>query len=336
MNLITGGTGIVGSRLAFDLIRKGFAVRCTKRSNSDLDFVRKVFTFYDAQQGEAFFNKIDWIDADLLDAYQLERALDGVSTVYHAAALVSYQKKDRQILLQTNAKGTANLINACLDSEVESFCHISSVAALGQPHEHGYTDENSKWNRNKVRSNYALSKYLAEKEVWRGNGEGLNVIVVNPSIVLGPAKPYQSSGSLMHMLTKGISYYPQGKTGFIDVRDVSKACIELEEKKMYGERFLLNAENLSYRELLELAAKIYGKPQPRIQVGKLHLEIARVFELLKSKFGNKPPRITSETLKSSLQTTLYSNEKIQSELGIEFFSVKEALNYYSEFFSQPV
>ncbi len=334
MNLITGGTGIVGSRLAFDLISKGYAVRCTKRSDSDLGFTRDVFKFYNSQKGEELFNRIDWVNADLLDVYQLENALQGVRTVYHTAALVSYLKKDRSALLETNVKGTANVINACLDSEVNSFCYLSSVAALGLPHESGYTDEKSKWNRKGVGSNYALSKYLAEQEVWRGYGEGLNVIVVNPSIVLGPAKPGQSSGSLMHLLKEGIPYYPEGKTGFVDVRDVSKICLELEEKKIYGERFVLNAENLSYFDLLQLAAEIYNNPKPKFRVGRLPLEIARIFEAMKSVFRKKPPGITSETLNSALQSKLFSNEKIKSQLDLEFNSVKDALNFHSGFYSQ--
>ena len=336
MNLITGGTGIVGARLAFDLLKKGVSVRCTKRSSSDTDFVKDVFIFYDKESGEEHFNQIEWWDADLLDVYQLESAIEGVETIYHAAALVSYHKKDRHKLIETNARGTANLINVSLGAGIKSFCHISSVAALGAPNELGLTDENSKWNRSRVRSNYALSKYLAEKEVWRGYGEGLKVTVVNPSVILGPAKADQSSGSLMDLLKKGISYYPNGKTGFVDVRDVSKMCLALVEKEIYGERFVLNSENVSYKSLLQLAADIYGNKYPKIQVGRLELEMVRLVDALRSSLTNTWPKITSETVKSALQNNFFSNEKIKSELNDEFIPVKESLQFFSNFSARPL
>jgi len=333
VNLITGGTGIVGCRLAFDLVKEGLAVRCTKRLNSDVDFVKRVFRFYDPDLGEKIFGKIEWVNADLLDVYQLEKALENVKIVYHTAALVSYHQKDRKKLIDTNVRGTANLVNVCLDSKIESFCHISSVAALGVQKDSEAINEESKWNRSKIHSNYALSKYLAEQEVWRGNGEGLNVSIVNPSVILGPSKPDQSSGSLMNLLRKGISYYPTGATGFVDVRDVSRVCIELQKKEVYGERFLLNAENLNYKKLLDLAAETYNNSKPGIKVGRLALEFARIYELLKSTFSNTPSRITSETLKSSIRKSHYSNQKIKSKLGTEFYPVKDALKYYSGFFN---
>jgi len=321
----------VGSRLAFDLIKKGASVRCTKRSTSDTGFVKEIFRFYDPEIGTDLFHKIEWVEAELLDVYQLEKALEGVSIVYHTAALVSYKKKDRKYLLETNVKGTANLVNVCVGANIKSFCHVSSVAALGRPNDPGFTDETTKWSSTKTRSNYALSKHLSEKEVWRGSGEGLNVTLVNPSVILGPAKPNQSSGSLMHLLKKGISYYPSGQTGFVDVRDVSKMSISLVEHEIYNERFILNAENLAYLELLELAAEVFNNKPPHFKVGRFSLEIARLAEAARSKLQDTEAKITSETVKSALQHNLFSNERIRSEIGVEFIPVRDSLHYYASF-----
>jgi len=333
VNLVTGGTGIVGARLAFDLLQKGHSVRCTKRKNSDTEFVKDVFKFYDSDQGEIQFRKLEWVQADFLDILQMEKAVEGVESIYHTAALVSYRKKDRKKLIETNVKGTANLVNLAIDSNISSFCHISSVAALGMPNEAGIIDEESKWNKNRIRSNYALSKYLAEREVWRGCGEGLNTVIVNPSIILGPAKADQSSGSLMHLLKKGISYYPGGQTGYVDVRDVSKLSIELAEKKVFGDRFVLNSENLTYQSILETAARIFGNDSPKIKVGRTALEAARLVDSAKSLFSGKAPKITSETVKSALRKSTFSSRKIKSELNRKFIPVEESLKYYSTFLS---
>lgn len=334
MNLITGGTGIVGSRLAFDLVKKGGSVRCTKRNGSDKSFIREIFRFYDLEKGEDLFQKIEWIDADLLDIYQLEKALDGIANVYHTAALVSYHKKDRKNLLETNVQGTANLVNVCIGAGIKSFCHLSSVAALGRPNDSGFTDETTKWNKAKIRSNYSLSKYLSEKEVWRGNGEGLKVTIVNPSVILGPAKIHQSSGSLMHLLKKGVSYYPPGTTGFVDVRDVSKVSIALTEQEIYSERFIVNSENLSYHNLLKVAAEIYGNKAPKFKVGKFSLELARLADAVRSSLNGNPAKITSETVKSAVQANLFSSDKIRSKIGVEFIPVKDSLKYYASFFEK--
>jgi nucleoside-diphosphate-sugar epimerase len=197
---ITGSTGIVGTRIMFDLLERGLAVKALKRKNSDLDFVKRVFVFYSGEKGIGLFNNIQWVEGDILDVALLERYLAGVEQVYHCAALVSYQPRDEEKLLRINQEGTANLVNAALAAGVKRLCHISSVAAMGRKTGKRLTDEKTAWERKANKSNYSLSKFLSEQEVWRGMAEGLPAVIVNPSIILGPSKAKQSSGMLVNIL----------------------------------------------------------------------------------------------------------------------------------------
>ncbi len=332
MILVTGGTGIVGTRLIFDLIREGHRVRATKRPTSDIDFSRKVFRFYSEKDGDAFFDRIEWVDIDFEDIYNIREHLEGVSKVFHTAALVSYLKSDKDKLMATNFRATQNLVNICLETGVEKFCHLSSVAALGTKGKSLPADENTTWKKSKSNSNYGFSKYLAEREVWRATAEGMPAVVVNPGIILGPSKPHQSSGAMMALLRKGISFYPTGKTGLVDVADVSKACLKLMESSVENRRFILNAENLTYRELLDTAAEVFGNKKPSIKASRWMLEVYRWIESVKSAATGKPSGVTSETVDSAFAQKQFDNSRAVEELEMSFTSVRESLSNYRAFY----
>jgi dihydroflavonol-4-reductase len=326
MNLVTGATGIVGLRIVYDLLKRNERVRALKRSSSDMAFAEKVLRFYGA--ADADLTNIDWFEGDLLDLFSLEKALEGVNTVYHCAALVSYDPKDEPKLFQVNEGGTKNLVNVCLTSGVETICHISSVAALGVEKE-GPTTEESHWQRDENRSVYGLTKFIAEREVWRAGAEGLNVVVVNPSIILGPSKPDQSSGMLVSMLRKGSKYYPSGGVGLVDVRDVSKACIQAMEQEKFGERYLLNSQNLSFQELLTKAAVTFGNEPPKSKLPNFLLELAWRLGVIGRLFGIKP--ISKETAQSAQRTANYNSSKANNDLGVKFIPIGESLAWIKIF-----
>lgn len=326
MNLITGATGIVGLRIVYDLVKRNEKVRALKRSSSDMAFAEKVLRFYGALDTD--LKSIDWFEGDLLDIFSLDKALEDVKTVYHCAALVSYNPKDDKKLFQMNEGGTKNLVNACLTSEVENICHISSVAALGVEKE-GPTTEESHWQRDENRSVYGLTKFLAEREVWRAGAEGLNVIAVNPSIILGPSKPDQSSGMLVSILRKGSKYYPSGGVGLVDVRDVSKACIAAIKGDKFGERYLLNSENLSFQNLLSKAALSFGKEKPKTRLPDILLELAWRFGLIARMFGINS--ISKETAQSAQRRSNYGNSKAKNELEMAFIPIGESLEWIKGF-----
>src|SRR5690554_4923144 len=267
MILVTGSTGIVGTRILFDLLRAGEHVRALKRKDSDTEFVRKVFNFYDSKEGNSLFENIEWFESDITDIEALAPAFKGITHCYHCAALVSYDPRDRENLLEINGEGTANVVNAALKNDVQKICHISSVSALGRAKKGILTDEKNHWTRESNASNYGMSKFMAEREVWRGTAEGLPAVIVNPGVILGPSKPDQSSGMLMSVLKKGVAFYPKGVVGYIDVRDVSAICIQLTNSEIRNKRYLLIGENKTYLDFLSTAAKIFGNKPPKI---KLH------------------------------------------------------------------
>jgi len=258
MILITGATGLVGSHLAFELIRSGHAVRALRRPDSRFEMIKKVFSLY-SDNPEELFSKIEWVDGDILDIFSLEDAMEGAEEVYHCAALVSFLPEDKKRLIRINTEGTANVVNAALEKKIRKLCHVSSIAALGRPeHQSDLIDENLVWKPSKHNSAYAISKYGAEREVWRGTAEGLDAVIVNPSIVLGLAGPGMGSSRIFNTVRDGLKFYPPGKNGFVDVRDVARAMILLMESDIRNERFILNAENLEYKKLLGMMAVARG------------------------------------------------------------------------------
>ena len=332
MILVTGSTGIVGIRLLFDLLKSGETVRALKRKKSDTAFVRKVFNFYDSQNGNQLFEKIEWFDGDITDIESLAPAFKEITHCYHAAALVSYDPRDRENLLEINGEGTANVVNAALENGVLKMCHISSVSALGRAKKGILTDEKNHWTRESNASNYGMSKFMAEREVWRGTAEGLPAVIVNPGVILGPSKPDQSSGMLMTVLKKGVAFYPKGVVGYVDVRDVSEVCIKLMNSDIQNKRYLLIGENKNYLDFLSSAAGIFGNKPPTIKLQPWMLSLGWMGARLMSLVSGKKPKITREVAQSSSRENAFSNEKIREAISFDFVPVEEALLYYRSFF----
>lgn len=332
MVLLTGATGLVGSRILFDLMLKGKGVRALKRADSDTDFVRRVFLFYNPEEGDKMWNAIDWFTCDICDTELLREAMDGISHVYHTAALVSYHPADAEKLIEVNATGTANVVNAALDCGVQKLCYISSVAALGSAKSGIPTTEDDFWTRETNTSQYGLSKFMAEREVWRGTAEGLAAVIVNPSIILGPARANQSSGQLMDILRTGSYFYPPGVTGYVDVCDVSRAAIALLESDIVNKRFVVSSENYSFRELLTHSAALFGGKRPKYPLPFWSLVAVRRGLRIRESITGKRASITPETSKSAFRTNLFSAQRIEEALDFKFTSIRETLASYRAFF----
>ncbi|HET9057238.1 MAG TPA: NAD-dependent epimerase/dehydratase family protein [Chitinophagaceae bacterium] len=315
MILVTGGTGLVGSELLRQLSAQGKAVKAIYRNNISVHLT--------AEENK----KINWIKGDINDILSLEDAMQGVEQVYHCAALVSFNPKNREELFKTNVEGTANVVNACLNSGIKKLVHVSSVAALGRIRNNETIKETTQWSEETNNSAYGKSKYYAELEVYRGIAEGLKAAIVNPVIILGAANWNDGSSAIFKKAYDGFPWYTNGITGFVDVRDVVTAMMQLMESDVSGEKFILSAENRTYREVLTWAAKGFSKTPPYREVKKWMGEIIWRLDKLKSLFTGGNPLLTKETSRTAQQKVYFDNSKILQTLpGFRFRKIEDTIN----------
>ena len=334
MVFVTGGTGFLGSHLIYQLIQKGEKVKALKRNGSSFEMLHRVFSFL-GENGEKSLKQIEWVEGDLLEIHSLEDFLDDVDIIYHCGALVSFQHADKKLMQKVNIEGTANLVNAALNKKIKKFCHVSSIAAIGRADNENVIDEDMAWKSSRANSSYAVSKYGAEREVWRGVEEGLNAVIVNPSVILGPGELNSGIASMIRLVRKGFGFYTKGVNGFVDVRDVARVMIDLTDKDISAQRFIISSENLMYRQIFNWIAEYFEKPKPKYLARKWMSEIAwRLFHIQKV-ITNKKPLITKETARTANNKYLYSNKKIIDTLDFQFLlveqSVKDSCNFYVKF-----
>ena len=325
MILVTGGTGLVGSHLLFDLVSKGKKVRALKRASSNTELVRKTFSFY-SQQADDLYDSVEWFDGDMLDPDSLEEALKDVVDVYHCAALVSFRKEDKKNMLDINVEGTRNLVNSCIEAKIRKFCMVSSIAALGSPEEGEDTvTESTPWSPEEKRSGYSVSKFKSELEVWRGVEEGLKAVIVNPSIILGPGQWDKGSSLLFSTVANGLKYFTRGITGYVDVRDVSKSMFELMESDIANERFIINGDDCTYEFIFKTIAKYLGIEGPTKYASPKMTEIGWRVAYLQKIFLFKQPGFTKETARASHNIKHFSNQKIKEALNFEFIDIEKSI-----------
>ena len=332
MVLVTGGTGLVGSHLLVSLIQQGFSVRAIHRKGSRLDRVEKIFNYYH-ENGSELFQKIDWIEADLNDIPALEIAFEHIDYVYHAAAFISFDPKQYDSLLKTNAQGTANIVNLSIENNVKKLCYVSTIGTIGNSINEDMATEESEWNDQNVNV-YALTKYDAEMEVWRGTQEGLPAVMVNPGVIIGPGFWDAGSGSLFTTANKGYKFYPPGGTGFVTVQDVVRMMITLMDSPIKNERFIAVAKNLTFKEILKQMTKALGKPAPKYQLKYWQLEIVRVGDLIWSAVTKNARRITKNSIHSLKHRDAYSNHKIKEAILFEFESLEPTIEFSCRHFAK--
>lgn len=305
MIFITGATGLLGSKLLFDLLVKGHRVRALVRAG---DPSWKVLGHYFDKRTFGP-EQLEWVSGDLCDRSILIELLKGVSTVYHCAGKVSFVPAERRQLHEVNVQGTANIVDACLISEVKALCHVSSVSALGRS-PNGTYDETALWDPSEAHSQYAISKQAAEREVWRGMAEGLQTLIVNPGIILGPGNWESDSSALFAKVHSGLRFYTSGSNGFISVDDVSRCMMSLVEAGCFGERYVLVGANMPYKQVMDQIADALSVSRPHIHAGRFLSELAWRWESLSSSITRKHPLITRETARSAQTVSHYSAQRI--------------------------
>lgn len=328
MIAVSGASGFLGSYVVCMLLEKGNQVRAFKRENSNLNEFEFIFSTYfsDKNFHQQLKNKLIWVVADVLDVSLLDEALNDVDEVYHCAAIVSFLQKHREKMMDVNVEGTKNMVNISLRKGIEKFCHVSSIAALGREKSGDEITEKSKWSESKNNSNYAISKHKAEMEVWRAIEEGLNAVIVNPGVILGAGDWNKGSCKLFQLVWNGMPFYTLGANGYVDVKDVAKAMIELMEKNILKERFVLVSENLQMKNYLDSVAEKFGKKKPTIEAGKIFSKIAWRVDALKSLFTGKEPSITRETARASQNKFYYNSNKIIHKINFKFTPMNETID----------
>ncbi|MEI6815591.1 MAG: NAD-dependent epimerase/dehydratase family protein [Bacteroidota bacterium] len=324
MILVTGGTGILGSRLLFDLVNKGKKVRAIHRSN-DFFITQKIFKLNAPERHLELFQNIEWIHADITDINSLEPAFDGITHVYHCAAFISFLGDAYKKMMSINVEGTENMVNLSLERKIEKFAHVSSIAAIGRVKVGEMITEDTYWKTSPNNTGYAISKYGAEREVWRGMAEGLNAVIVNPGVIIGPGDWNNNTSEMFSLGWRGMKFYTEGVNAFVDARDVSKALIALMESDISNERFILASENISFRQFFDFIADSFNKPRATVKVNRTLANIGWRLEALRSFIKNKRPTITKETARASTNKFYYSNEKIRKAIGMEFMPMKKSV-----------
>jgi nucleoside-diphosphate-sugar epimerase len=328
MILVTGGTGLVGAHLLLHIIasdnNEQSKVRATYRSLTSIDKTKSLFDRY---HKSTLFDRIDWVQADILDIPALTTAFEGITMVYHCAACISFDPRDENKLRKTNIEGTANIVNFALAKGIKKLCHISSIAALGDViSTETIITEEAEWNPEKQHSDYAISKYGAEMEVWRAQQEGLDVIIVNPGVIIGPGFPDQGSGELIKKVASGLSYYTLGTTGFITVTDVISISYELMNSAIKNERYTLIAQNIIFRDFLNIVADALQVKRPHKEARPLIVEIAWRIDAIAAWLLNRKRKLTQAMAVAYYSTNTYSNDKIKKALNYKFLDMKEYIN----------
>lgn len=332
MIFVTGGTGLVGTKLIFDLVSQGDTVTALRRPNTSKNKFAYFLSFY-TNNVKLIEEKVIWVEGDLMNIESLIQILVEGSKVYHCAAMVSFNPNKSNEIIETNVEGTANLVNACLIKNVGKLCHVSSIGALGGKVNGQPINEETPWS-SVGKSAYSLSKHYSELEIWRGIAEGLNAVIVNPAVILGPGDWSAGSPQLFSMVDNGLKYFTLGSTSYIDVRDVTKVMIALMDSDIQAERFLLASETLSYRELFSSIAKSINVKAPYKHATKTMTGLAYRFEKLRSGLLHKEPKMTKQTHKIAHTSDSYLGSKITERLKFSYFPIMETIGFIGKCYLQ--
>jgi len=333
--LVTGATGMLGARLVFDLLNNEYEVRAIYRSKNRIEQFRKNVGYY-CQNPDAVVNQVEWVEGEMLDFQSLLDAIEGVDIVFHIAAMVSFYPADYPTMYEININGTANLVNACLEKEVKRICFVSSIAALGKKEDGSLIDEETQWAREKGHSGYGISKFHSEMEIWRGVNIGLEAVVVNPSVILGPGEWHAGSPAFFQNIYNGMLFYPGGVTGFVDVRDVSSAmvmlCSENNWSKSCNKKFLLNAANLPYKDAFTMISRSVKVKAPNVKARKWMMEIAWRIAWFGGKITGTKPLIAKGNVRNADKIQLFDGSKISREFGFNYRPIEDTISDIGQFY----
>ena len=323
MILVTGGSGLLGKEVITQLLEKG----------------KKVTAIYNKTSLPLFNSpQLIQIQCNILDVYGLEEIMEqGIEQIYHCAAIVTFDPKRKQELFNVNIEGTANIVNAALYAGVKKLVHVSSVAALGRKNDNEPITESMNWSEESSKSNYGESKHLGELEVWRGIGEGLDAVIVNPVIILGEADWNNGSAQIFKSVYDEFPWYADGITGFVDVKDVAAIMLQLMDSNISAQRFIVSAANKSYQQIFNLIATAFNKKLPNKKVTPFLAKIVWRIELFKSILSGKAPLVTKETTINALAKIYFNNSKLNKFLPqFTYRKIEESITDICAAFQQKI
>lgn len=312
MIFVTGGTGFLGTHLLRSLVLSGHPVRALKRRHS------KILLEEDLNKA------VEWVEGNILDIPTLEQSMDGCDEVYHCAAMVSFQPKHRGALMRVNVEGTANVVNVALEQKIRKMMYVSSVAAIGRRGSN-VIRESTEWENSNFNSNYGISKYLAEREVWRGIAEGLSAVIVNPTVIIGDGNWKEGTPRFFLNVWKGMPAYTSGGTGFVAADDVAAIMIQLMKSNIENERFIINAENLKFKDLFSRIADVLGKKRPYLHATPWIMELVWRWETIRSTISSFPPFISREIARNAGCTYHFDASKIRQAIDFQFTPIENCI-----------
>lgn len=323
MILVTGGTGLVGAHLLYHLVKNDEKVRAIYRSKEKIEAVKKVFSYY--TDDEALLSKIEWFKADITEVPAMVSAFVGVKKVYHCAAFISFNSKDYREMRKVNIHGTAIIVNLSIDAKIDKLCFVGSIASVGDSLNGSLITEENEWNKEADNSGYSITKFGAEMEVWRASQENVEVVIVNPGVILGSGFFTSGSGKLFNQVYNGFKYYTEGITGFVGVKDVVNAMILLMNSTVKNERFILVSENKTYKDILFSIADGFGKKRPSKKIKSWQTSIFWRFAAFASKITGVAPLLSKYSARSAHSISKYSSEKIKKTINFNFTEVNTVI-----------
>ena len=324
MIAVTGATGLVGTYLLAELVKKQESIKAFYRTDEKRKESLKIIEEVYGEASKDAVARINWIQLDILDIYALAEHLNDVVYLYHCAGKISNKPSEIRQTRKVNIEGTANVMNMALKKNIKKVCHVSSVAALGH-HEKGEIDENSIRDNNKKVSNYSIAKYGAEMEAWRVAEEGLPLVIVNPSIIIGEGFYHSGSGQLLQKVRSGTNFYVEKVGGFVDVKDVVRAMIKLMKSDVQHERFIISGENRSIKDFMHDLALALNQHPAQFKLRKFILYLFWIIELVIAFLGIKKRLLTLQMIHELHNKNYYDNTKIKETIGFHFTPINETI-----------
>ncbi|MEJ6792797.1 MAG: NAD-dependent epimerase/dehydratase family protein [Lacinutrix sp.] len=335
MILVTGGTGFVGAHLLFKLLNEEQTVRAIYRNEKKFKTIKRIFSYY-SNNAEALFNKIDWIQADLNDIPALTEAFKDITHVYHCAAFVSFEPDKFDLLQKTNIEGTANIVNFCVSNNIKKLCYVSSIAAIGESKSGEVTTEETEWNEEVDNSVYAITKYGAELEVWRGTQEGLDAVIINPGVIIGPGIWNYGSGSIIKTIHNKLKYYTMGTVGCVAIKDVVDIMVLLMLSNVKNERFILVSQNWTYKKFLTICAEALNVKPPKKEAKNWLLQIGWRLDWLKHKVTGKRRVLSKQLVDSLILKSQYNGDKIEAVIKFEYSNLEVEIKKTCELYLKDI